>query len=236
MSVFRFKQFAVDQAGCAMKINTDGVLLGAMVHAGAPMRILDIGTGTGVIALMLAQRFPLATIDAIEIDEVAAGAARGNFENSPFAERISSYAVALGDFEPEGPYDLMVSNPPYFLHSLTNSDTRRRIARHTDMSFFVQLLERSRRWLSPAGSLQLVLPVTLASLVGWKAVDEHGMFIQREATIRSFPSHPPIRRVLAVGRKPGEGVNEVNDFSIYERSGIYSPAYRKLLKDFFLAF
>ena len=114
MSVFRFKEFVVDQSGCAMKINTDGVLLGAMATALHPQRILDVGTGTGVISLMLAQRFPAVVIDAIEIDAKAADTARRNFEASPFSGRISCHPVSLGDFEPRAPYDLIVSNPPFF--------------------------------------------------------------------------------------------------------------------------
>ena len=236
MSVFRFKQFAVDQTGCAMKVNTDGVLLGAMAQVEAPKRILDIGTGTGVIALMLAQRFPSATVDAIEIDTEAARAAGRNFKNSPFADRISCHAVALGDFEPEKPYDLMVSNPPYFLHSLKNHDIRKRIARHTDMSFFAQLLDRSVRWLKPGGELQLIVPIALADQVGQKAENAYGMVKKGCTTIRSFSSHPPIRRVLAVGKGPGHSECTECEFLIYERNGIYSAAYRRLLKDFFLAF
>lgn len=236
MSVFRFKQFAIDQTGCAMKINTDGVLLGAMAQMEAPKRILDIGTGTGVIALMLAQRFPLATVDAIEIDAQAAGAASRNFENSPFAGRISCHAVALADFKPEEPYDLMVSNPPYFLHSLKNQDIRKRIARHTDLSFFAQLLERSAQWLTPEGGLQVILPMALADHVEQKAEAEYGMIVQGGATIRSFSSHLPIRRVLAIGKKRSSLQFDEREFLIYEGNGIYSSAYRKLLSDFFLAF
>lgn len=236
MSVFRFKQFTVDQAGCAMKINTDGVLLGAMAFAEAPKRILDIGTGTGVIALMLAQRFPLAIVDAIEIDVEAATVAGMNFLNSPFADRLSCQAVALGDFEPTGPYDLVVSNPPYFLHSLKSQDVRKRIARHTDMSFFVQLLERSAQWLTPNGRLQLILPISLADRVERQAEDVYGLVVQGRATVRSFPSHPPIRRVLMMGKAMGSQSVTESDFLIYEGIGIYSSAYRKLLRDFFLAF
>src|SRR5690606_30727897 len=147
MSVFHFKQFAVNQSGCAMKINTDGVLLAAMATADFPTRILDVGTGTGVISLMLAQRFPSATIDAIEIDVKAADTARGNFEESPFSDRLTSYAMALDKFEPKAGYDLIVSNPPFFLNSLRNNDSRKGMARHTDMGFFDQLLARSQQWL-----------------------------------------------------------------------------------------
>src|SRR5437879_3258817 len=115
MPMFRFKQFNVDQSGCAMKINTDGVLLGALAEADQPENILDIGTGTGVIALMTAQRFENARIDAVEIDQSAAETARRNFSNSPFAERMNLYSMGFEQFfesNPDKKYDLIVSNPP----------------------------------------------------------------------------------------------------------------------------
>ena len=104
-----------------MKINTDGVLLGALVEADHPKSILDIGTGTGVIALMLAQRFANAQIDAVEIDPSAAETARRNFANSPFAERLNLFPVGFGEFfdqYPDKKYDLVVSNPPFYINSL----------------------------------------------------------------------------------------------------------------------
>lgn len=236
MSVFRFKQFVVDQSGCAMKINTDGVLLGAIAAAVHPKRILDVGTGTGVISLMLAQRFPSATVDAIEIDPLAADTARRNFEASPFSDRLASHAVALGDFEPDTSYDLIVSNPPFFLHSLKNDDIRKRIARHTDMAFFSQLLERSKQWLNPAGSLQVILPSMLANVIGQKATDEFGLPVRATTTIRSFGVQPPIRHILSLGKPTHSNLSKADELIIYEHRGIYSPAYRKLLKAFFLAF
>src|SRR5690606_6121886 len=112
MSIFRFKQFAVDQTESAMKVNTDGVLLGATASMANPLRILDIGTGTGVIALMLAQRFPKATVEAIEVDGRSAKLAGENFARSVFSTRVSVQAVALADFQPGEAFDLIVSNPP----------------------------------------------------------------------------------------------------------------------------
>jgi len=132
MSIFRFKQFVVDQTESTMKVNTDGVLLGAMASAAGPGRILDIGTGTGVIALMLAQRFPSARVEAIEVDALAAKLAGENFIRSTFATRISAQAVALADFQPMEAFDLIVSNPPFFLHALKSRDYRKRVSRHTE--------------------------------------------------------------------------------------------------------
>src|SRR5271165_4590165 len=108
--MFQFKQFSVDQSGCAMKINTDGVLLGAITDANNPGTILDIGTGTGVIALMLAQRFDTAVIDAVEIDSDAAKTAERNFKGSPFADRLNVYALEFENYFylfPERKYDLI---------------------------------------------------------------------------------------------------------------------------------
>lgn len=237
MSVFRFKQFVVDQSGCAMKINTDGVLLGAMVEADSPKRVLDVGTGTGVISLMLAQRFPSAIIDAIEIDASAANTARRNFANSPFEDRLSGYAVSLADFEPEAPYDLIVSNPPFFLRSLQNDDRRKRLARHTDIDFFDQLLTRAQHWLQPTGSLQIILPSELADVIGERAVAVYGLDVQMATTIRSFAAHPPLRQMLSIGKQGRSKLYDgKGEFIIYKRQGVYSAAYQELLKPFFLAF
>lgn len=236
MSIFRFKQFEVDQTGSTMKINTDGVLLGAVASANNPSCILDIGTGTGVIALMLAQRFPQAMVEAIEVDAMAAKLAGENFARSVFAARISTRAVALADFQPQHLFDLIVSNPPFFLHALKNRDQRKQVSRHTDVSFYSQLLLRAARWLTENGSLQLVLPVSLAEWIVQRAIDEYGMVVQGQRDIRSFASHPPIRRILAIGKTPLAIPALTDDLVIYESKGVYSLAYRALLTDFFLAF
>ncbi len=232
--IFRFKQFDVDQAGCSMKINTDGVLLGAMAEASSPQRILDIGTGTGVIALMLAQRFSQATIDAIEIDPLAAEAARQNFERSPFAARMVCRCVGLADFEPAGRYDLIVSNPPYFVDSLKNPDVRKRLARHADWPFFSLLLNRATGWLTTAGSLQLILPVLLADELRDRADTEFGLACQWHVAIHSFAEKAPIRRIVSFG---SAGTCEQRPPAvIYAEQGKHSMLYRQLLGDFFLAF
>jgi tRNA1Val (adenine37-N6)-methyltransferase len=122
-NIFKFKQFEVDQSGCAMKINTDGVLLGALATANNPQSIVDIGTGTGVIALMLAQRFAVTRIDGVDIDESAAETADRNFKGSPFQYRMYAHFDTFeGFFESHNwkKHDLIVSNPPFFLDSLAS--------------------------------------------------------------------------------------------------------------------
>lgn len=236
MSIFRFKQFVVDQTGSTMKINTDGVLLGAIATVAQPKRILDIGTGTGVIALMLAQRFPDTLVDAIEVDAVAAQLAGDNFAESAFAARISIQAVALADFQPVDAFDLIVSNPPFFMDALKSRDYRKLISRHTDVSFYSQLLERAVGWLTEKGSLQLVLPIPLAEWLGQRAVDEFGLVVQGQRDIRSFAANPPIRRILAIGKTFLADTVVNGELVIYEQKGVYSDTYRVLLKDFFLAY
>src|SRR6185312_5079329 len=150
--MFQFKQFSVDQSGCAMKINTDGVLLGAFAGADDPVKILDIGTGTGVIALMLAQKFIDAKIDAVEIDENAAQTAAVNFKNSPFADRLTLYHLGFEryfDQFPERKYDLIVSNPPFYINSLRSPGVKKTLAKHTDNDFFERLIEYVSAHLTP---------------------------------------------------------------------------------------
>ncbi|MFD2553211.1 tRNA1(Val) (adenine(37)-N6)-methyltransferase [Sphingobacterium tabacisoli] len=233
-SVFKFKEFEVNQEGCAMKINTDGVLLGAMVEAQEPIRILDVGSGTGVIALMLAQRFPDAMVDAVDIDETAYQRTEENFKTSRFAERM--YA-RLGDFETmseQEVYDLIVSNPPFYINALHNPNGRKRLARHTDLDFFKRLLTFSSRRLSSRGTLQLVLPVDLSDEL-LRYTDENGLILIKEVGIRSFAHTEPIRKIMILG-KENLCQQERVDFVIYEEKGVYSKAYQGFLKPFFLGF
>src|ERR1700723_2567929 len=126
-----------------MKINTDGVLLGAMAEAYAPKSILDIGTGTGVIALMLAQRYADATIDAVEIDKGAADTAGKNFLKSPFARSLQVFELGFEDYfhhYNDKKYDLIVSNPPFYVSSLKSPGAKKNLAKHTDIDFFEQLV------------------------------------------------------------------------------------------------
>ena len=166
--IFKFKQFDVDQSGCAMKINTDGVLLGVLADADRPHAILDIGTGTGVIALMLAQRFATANIDAVEIDQSAADTAESNFKNSSFAERLTIYPSGFAEFfdqEPGKKYDLIVSNPPFYINSLRSPEAKMELAKHADRLFFEELLSSASNHIHESGVLCMILPVDTAEMV-----------------------------------------------------------------------
>jgi len=232
-STFRFKQFEVEQSGTAMKINTDGVLLAALAGQAHPLQVLDIGTGTGVIALMLAQRFPEAEVDAVEIDAFSAQNAGLNFKNSPFAERLSIYHSDVMNFSPAQQYALIVSNPPYFVNDLKNEVLRKQIARHADEDFFGDLLRKVSGLLSPEGSFWLILPVKQADWVVERAV-LHQLFPSRVIAVHSDEEKPVIRKILCLqfGYAP---VSEEH-FYIYAARNVYTEAYRELLRDFFLAF
>lgn len=234
--MFRFKQFTVDQSDCAMKVNTDGVLLGAMADAIQPAHILDIGAGTGVIALMLAQRFGNAEIDAVEIDETAAQTAARNFGNSPFKQRLTIYAE---DFEiffkrfPEKKYDLIVSNPPFYIHSLKSKGTGKALAKHADESFFKDLISTISAHLTSQGLCWLVLPLPTARLVKSLAA-KNNLHICKVINLCSFTESVSHREILVFGLQQQSLIEE--KFVIYNQPKIYSKAYTELLKDFLTIF
>jgi tRNA1Val (adenine37-N6)-methyltransferase len=232
-SVFRFKKFAVDQYGCAMKINTDGVLLGVTAEHPAPLRILDIGTGTGVIALMLAQRFDSAHIDAVEIDDSAASRAAENFLHSPFASRLSVFSTDLARYEPIGGYDLIVSNPPYFVNDLKSAEVRKGIARHADEDFFRMLITKVAALLLGKGVFWVILPVKQAELLIVNAVLVR-LFPLKVIHVFSDVSKTEIRQMVCFSFEHNAVTHE--NFYIYAAPGVYTDAYVSLLKEFFLAY
>jgi len=219
-----------------MKINTDGVLLGAIAEAGDPKTILDIGTGTGVIGLMLAQRYARAKIDAVEIDEAAAQTAGRNFEVSPFSERLAVHAI---DFEsyfdrfPERKYDLIVSNPPFYIGSLKSPGEKKSLAKHTDTAFFEKLVGGVSNHLMPGGSCWLILPGHIADIVVGFG-EKLNLIPQKIIRVQSYESSQPHRVILSLGLNKVSP--EIANFIIYEAVGVYSKEYRRLLEPYFLAF
>ena len=236
MSVFNFKRFSVDQTGCAMKINTDGVLLGALAEADEPENILDIGAGTGVIALMLAQRFDKARIKAVEIDEGAAETARINLKDSPFADRMEVIASGFEAYfinDSKVKYDLIVSNPPFFLNSLASPGYKKNLARHTNAGFYEVLIRSVAEHLTKAGTCQLILPLPTAGLVK-DLLPAQELSLQKEIAVHSFKDDEPHRKILIFGKKYRKA--EQQRFIIYDKPKVYSAAYQNLLRDFFTIF
>jgi tRNA1Val (adenine37-N6)-methyltransferase len=234
--LFQFKQFSVDQNGCAMKINTDGVLLGALVNAQQPKTILDIGTGTGVIALMLTQRFSEARIDAVEIDESAAKTAEANFANAPFANRLNLYSCSFESYfevNAQIKYDLIISNPPFYINSLQSPGAGKKLAKHADADFFERLVSDVALHLSDDGLFCLILPLGTGAMVKQLANDKR-LYLQQIINILSYPNSAHHRELLMFGLQqtnPSE-----SEFVIYEAEKQYSGQYRSTFRDFFTIF
>jgi len=233
-SIFRFKQFEVDQSDCAMKINTDGVLLASLLEIEPVERVLDVGTGTGVIALMLAQRLVNSRVEAVEIDSPAAAMADKNFRNSIFKDRLVLHATSFQQMEMKGHYDLIVSNPPFYTDSLHNPDSRKKLARHADLDFFAELLDFAVLRLSNQGKLILIVPTALAGTLT-KISAERGLYCSGEVRISSFEGESVIRKIVTFERLRIEPI-AIREFVIYAAKGSYSEAYRNALAPYFLAF
>ena len=192
---FQFKQFTVWHDLCAMKVGTDGVLLGAWASVEGRRRILDVGTGTGLIALMAAQRNGETLIDAVEIDADAARQAEANFAASPWADRLHVILSDFSRFDSGQRYDLIVSNPPYFESSLTSPGRQRTLARHTASLPFEALIASARSLLAEGGLLALVYPADADERIRSLAI-EAGLRPRRRLAVRGTPD-APVKRVLA---------------------------------------
>ncbi|MDB5020448.1 MAG: tRNA1(Val) ((37)-N6)-methyltransferase [Pedobacter sp.] len=232
-SIFKFKQFEVDQSDCPMKINTDGVLVGVLATHFSPKYILDIGTGTGVIALMLAQRYENARVEAVEIDSSAANRAELNFKSSPFAERLFIHCADISKYNSSHRYDLILSNPPYFVNDLKSSEPRKGVARHAHEAFFDSLIKKVADLLSPDGVFWLILPVKQAEQMIVNAVLVR-LFPSRIVHVFSDDTKAEFRQIVCFSFASKPVVQE--NFYIYASTGIYTDAYVSLLKDFFLAY
>jgi tRNA1Val (adenine37-N6)-methyltransferase len=234
--IFKFKYFDVDQSGCAMRVNTDGVLLGALAQANNPQRILDIGTGTGVIALMLAQRFVNAHVDAVEIDVDAAETADRNFTLSPYSNRVTAYAQCFETFFAQHigkRFDLIVSNPPFFLNSLKSSGIKRTLAKHTDESFYASLVKCLTMHLTEKGTCQLVLPNATAGLVK-DLIARYHFYLTQIIHIKSFADSAPHRQIITFGKEQRQ--TTVRELCIYSKQKIYALEYQMLLANFLTIF
>ena len=230
-SGFTFKQFHIDHDRCAMKVGTDGILLGAWAPVAGARRVLDIAAGSGLIALMLAQRTAdHCMIDGVELDKDAAGQARENVATSPWQGRVSIIESAIQDYS-AAPYDLIVSNPPYFVAGQTFSDPARALARHTGALDSRELLAASQRLLSQDGLLALVLPTAMADeiLCISSSYDLHAVCYTAVITRAGKEAN---RVLLLLGR----GLNkcERGEIVIHSADGTYSNRYIQLTRPFYL--
>ena len=219
--MFQFKQFTIRQDLCAMKVGTDGVLLGAWAHGGDS--ILDVGTGTGLIALMMAQRFPKAQVTAIDIDEGAFLQAAENVKNADCQDRVLVLHEQVQNHE--GQYDAVVSNPPFFIDSLNAPDVHRNMARHTDTLTYAELMQAAWRMLKEDGELSVVVPFDYRKRMEDEATFV-GFFLSRFCAVKTVERKPVRRFLLAFKKHPCEC--QTTTMTIGDEQ------YRQLTKDFYL--
>ncbi len=243
MAGFTFRQFEIHQDRCAMKVGTDGVLLGAWAEGGK--RVLDIGSGTGLVSLMMAQRFPGASVVGIDLDADACEEAAENVAASPFAGRVSIVHARLQDYlvDMDGEmasgdegngilFDAIVSNPPFFLNSLKNPDSKRTMARHADSLPFRDLWMGVNRLLSEHGVFSVVLPKEVVeSFVAEGCM--LGFYLVRRCAVKTVGRKPPKRYLLSFSRHR-EGVMEDSEEMLMDGDGNRSEWYRKITDDFYL--
>ena len=230
---FQFRQFVVHQQRCAMKVGTDGTLLGAWAAApSGQCRILDIGTGTGLIALMMAQRYPEAEVTGIDIDEDAVTQAVENVSLSPFSERVRIYRQDIVNFTDIIGFDAIVSNPPYFVDSLACPDDQRTIARHAVSLTYEQLMHQAYHLLKDEGRFSVVVPSDCRAKIEAAACLE-GFFTTRVCLIKTTPRKQPKRQLIEFQKHPvseldiSEGVIEVSP-------NVRSEWYQQLTKEFYI--
>ncbi len=230
---FQFKQFTIHQDRCAFKVGTDGCLLGAWTPIEGANRILDIGSGTGMIALMLAQRTEHSEIIAIEPDPASAAQANENISQGPWDNRMKLQQATLQQFTASEPmrFDLIVSNPPFFTGSTLNEDPRSTNARHESTLSLQTLLHLSSQLLSPGGRFSIILPIerredflSISKATGWNE--------QRLAYLSPLPTKPVHRFMSCLSLEPGELLEE--QWSIYQEHNSYSEIATRLLHPFYL--
>ena len=216
-----------------MKVGTDGVLLGAWTTT-TEGPILDIGAGTGLIAIMLAQRTKTALIDAIEVEDAASLQAQDNIETCSWKNRISIHHLPIQKFEPNITYDLIISNPPFFLTSTKAPNQERNTARHTDTLSFNDLIVSVIRLLSPNGIFSLILPINEADLFSSLAKSQ-SLFLNKKCTVKPNPTKPAKRVLMEFSFSTKEMIETELTIETVTRHQ-YTKEYICLTKDFYLKF
>lgn len=235
--MFQFKQFSLKQDQTAFKVGTDSILLGAWLEAPNVRTILDIGSGTGLIALMLAQRYPQAMIHAVELDESSAVQAKDNCQNCIFSRRLAVFQADISLFKPPDrlKYDCIVCNPPYFDPEMSTPSPHavRQPTRHTFTLSHPKLLNAAARLLAPNGRLHIILPIS-ASASFEKMAAAVGLHATRKTVVQPKPSKPPHRVLIQYERQKGN-LNRKSIIIETETRHIYSPEFIELTQKFYAA-
>ncbi|MDR0766308.1 MAG: methyltransferase [Odoribacteraceae bacterium] len=230
-SFFKFKQFTIHQERCAMKVGTDGVLLGAWACLEGARTILDVGCGSGLIALMAAQRTPEAIVHAVEIDRNAREQAVENVAGSPWRDRVSIFEGAVQQFQPPCPYDVILCNPPFFTRSTPSPRPGKNIARHCETLTHEELLVAAGRMITEGGTLQVILPVAEAERFTRHAAASR-WHVNKIALVLPNPGKNPKRALLLLAREETTVERETLIIEIDRHH--YHESYRELTRDFYL--
>ncbi|MCR9253780.1 MAG: methyltransferase [bacterium] len=229
-SYFQFKQFRIEQGGSGMKVTTEGCILGSWVNAENASNILDIGAGTGLLSLMIAQRSN-ATIDAVEIDENAAEQTKLNFEKSPWPNRLQLFHNSIQDFKSEKKYDLIVSNPPFFSNHLKNQNQQKNKALHDDLLNQEDLLNSISNLLDDNGNAYILLPEHESRQLETNA-SKLGFYVIEKLEVYNQPNGRVFRVISKLSNKHLE--QTIKKLVIREGNE-YSGVFKKLLKEYYLA-
>ena len=230
-SYFRFKEFTIEQEDCAMKVGTDGCLLGGWFDCSTSQRILDIGCGSGLIAIMAAQRCN-ATITGIEIEQNAANQATRNVNNSPWNNRIEIINCDILQYSPQEQFDTIVSNPPYFVNSLKCDEMSRTLARHSDTLNCKSFFKKAASLLTARGKISIIIPTDI--LEEWKdAATLSGFSLLRATFVKTTPRKTP-KRVLAEFIRAYTCNTHTEILILEDEPGVYSKAAQEILRDFYL--
>lgn len=228
MKPFTFKQFEIQQSKNVFRVGTDGVLLGALANIEHASSVLEVGTGTGLISLMLAQRNLQTNFLGLDINEEAVLLTKTNFENSPFYTRLKNIHQDFKSFETSDVFDLIVSNPPYFEESGSDKD---KVARQTVELNFRQLIEKAAALLSKGGLLSVIIPVE-AGDVFVTIAEENNLYLNRRVHVKGIENSKTKRLILEFS--PTEKKLEESEFIIEKSPRIYSDQYLELTKEFHL--
>lgn len=232
--MFRFKHFTIDDASTAMKVGTDGVLLGAWADVAEDSSILDVGTGSGIIAIMSAQRNAQACITALDIDADAVAQARSNVEATSWRERIECRCSDIKVFTSEYKFDHIISNPPYFVESTHSPNRQRDVARSAESLPFSELVASAERLLRRGGKLSVVLPTECASIFRYAAFER--MWLSRLCSVVTVEGDASKRTLMEFIYTDKPLMPRCEELVIQLRDGSYGPKYRELTKDFYLNF
>jgi tRNA1Val (adenine37-N6)-methyltransferase len=229
MSIFKFKHFDILQKDSAMKVGTDSMILGSFIDSLNKTKGLDIGSGTGVLSLMIAQKNDIIDIIGVEVDDLAVIESIENFKKSKWGNRLKVVKDDFLNLNLEDEFDLIFSNPPYFQTTNQNFETRKAQARHESFLPVNSLLKKVKKILAPTGSFWVIIPFSDLSIWTEKAKNE-GLFIQAQINIKGKIESSFNRSIISFGNN--EVIFKSTEFVIRESSGNYSRAYIELTKDF----